>query len=400
MKPPLVFLLSILTNEVLTVMKRDGTLQEPLQSIVKPTFNVSWENNSQYQITFTAVYDGSVAYALLTAENIVTWQGQQFVIKSNVPNYSGGYATVAITATHIYMDCKKIFQHSKKDSTLTYSVSDVLSFYFANNQFGYSYEVKGTFAKQQISDLGGGNAFDGLSQIVSTWPDAFIFPDNKKIIVYDKATFAKNLGNRLGYGHNSDNMALTYDSTNLVNQLTVISAQKDDGSSYWQPHVVKDDTSISEYGVWDGGDFSDDRFTDVNAADKAAKAQLVTEPSISITLDCLDSDVPIAGEVRRLEILDTGFITDVMVLAYSYYPLDKSQKPTVTLNSNAKTILDYQKSNKRQLNNAKQNSAALANAIKNANNKIIEVGNDVEEIKNSQPKSWVVGFVEEVDDGE
>lgn len=357
-------------------MKRDGTLQEPLQSIVKPTFNVSWENNSQYQITFTAVYDGSVAYALLTAENIVTWKGQQFVIKSDVPNYSGGYATVAITATHIYMDCRKIFQHSKKDGTLTYSVSDVLSFYFANNQFGYSYEVKGTFAKKQISDLGGSNAFDGLSQIISTWSDAFIFPDNKKIVVYDKATFAKNLGNRLGYGYNSDNMVLTYDSTNLVNQLTVISAQKDDGSSYWQPHVVKDDRSISEYGVWDGGDFSDDRFTDVNAADSAARAQLVTEPSISITLGYLDNDVPIAGEVRRLEILDTGFVTDVMVLAYSYYPLDKSQKPTITLNSNAKTILDYQKSNKQQLNQAKQNSVALAKAIKEANDKLNVISQD------------------------
>lgn len=357
-------------------MKRDGTLQEPLQSIVKPTFNVSWENNSQYQITFTAVYDGSVAYALLTAENIVTWQGQQFVIKSNVPNYSGGYATVTITATHIYMDCRKLFQHNKKDGTLTYSVNDVLSFYFANNQFGYSYEVKGTFSKQQISDLGGNSAFDGLSQIISTWPDAFIFPDNKKIVVYDKATFSKNLGNRLGYGHNSDNMTLTYDSTNLVNQLTVVSAQKDDGSSYWQPHVVKDETSISEYGVWDGGDFSDDRFTDVNAADKAAKAQLVTEPSISITLDYLDSDVPIAGEMRRLEILDTGFVTDVMVLAYSYYPLDKSQNPTVTLNSNSKTILDYQKSNKRQLNIAKQNSAALVKAIKDTNTKLNVIAKD------------------------
>ncbi|WP_166434854.1 prophage endopeptidase tail family protein [Weissella paramesenteroides] len=376
MKLPLVFLLSILTNEVLTVMKRDGTLQEPLQSIIKPTFNVSWENNSQYQITFTAVYDGSVAYALLTAENIVTWQGQQFVIKSDVPNYSGGYATVAITATHIYMDCRKLFQHSKKDGTLTYSVNDVLSFYFANNQFGYSYEVKGTFAKKQISDLGGSNAFDGLSQIISTWQDVFIFPDNKKIVVYDKVTFAKNLGKRLGYGHNSDNMALTYDSTNLVNQLTVISAQKDDGSSYWQPHVVKDETSISKYGVWDGGDFSDDRFTDVSAADKAAKAQLVTEPSISITLDYLDTDVPIAGETRRLEILATGFVTDVMVLAYSYYPFDRSQKPTVTLNSNAKTILDYQKSNKRQLNIAKQNSAALAKAIKDANTKLNVISRD------------------------
>ena len=370
MKLLLVFLSSILTNEVLTVIKRDGTLQEPLQSIVKPTFNVSWENNSQYQITFTAVADGSVAYALLTVENIITWNGQQFVIKSNVPSYSDGYATVAVTASHIYMECKKIFQHNKKDGTLTYSVNDVLSFYFANNKFGYSYEVKGTFPKHQISDLGGNNASDGLSQIVSTWPDAFIFPDNKKIIVYDKATFSKNLGNRLSYGYNSNNMVLTYDSKDLVNQLTVISAQKDDGSSYWQPHVVKDDMSISEYGVWDGGDFSDDRFTDVNAADNAARAQLVTEPSISITLDYLDSDVPIAGEVRRLEILDTGFVTDVMVLAYSYYPLDKSQKPTVTLNSNAKTILDYQKSNKRQLNVAKQNSAALAKTIKDANTKL------------------------------
>lgn len=357
-------------------MKRDGTLQEPLQSIVKPTFNVSWENNSQYQITFTAVYDGSVAYELLTAENIVTWQGQQFVIKSNVPNYSGGYATVTITATHVYMDCRKLFQHNKKDGTLTYSVSDVLSFYFANNQFGYSYEVRGAFSKQQISDLGGSNAFDGLSQIISTWPDAFIFPDNKKIIVYDKTTFAKNLGNRLGYGHNSDDMSLTYDSTNLVNQLTVISVQKDDGSSYWQPHIVKDDRSISEYGVWDGGDFSDDRFTDMNAADSAARSQLVTEPSISITLGYLDNDVPIAGEVRRLEILDTGFVTDIMVLAYSYYPLDKSQKPTITLNSNAKTILDYQKSNKHQLNDAKQNSVALAKAIKDANTKLNIISTD------------------------
>ena len=351
-------------------MKRDGTLQEPLQSIINSTFNVSWENNSQYQITFTAYDDKSVAYALLTAENIVTFQGQQFVIKSNVPNYSGGYATVAITATHIYMDSRKIFQHKKKDGTLTYSVNDVLSFYFANNQFGYSYEVKGTFTKQQISDLGGNSAFDGLSQIISTWTDAFIFPDNKKIVVYDKATFSKNLGNRLGYGHNSDDMSLTYDSTNLVNQLTVVSAQKDDGSSYWQPHVVKDETSISEYGVWDGGDFSDDRFTDMNAADSAARAQLVTEPTISITLGYLDNDVPIAGEVRRLEILDTGFVTDVMVLAYSYYPLDKSQKPTITLNSNAKTILDYQRSNKQQLNQAKNNSDAIAKAIKDANTRL------------------------------
>ncbi|WP_273727948.1 prophage endopeptidase tail family protein [Leuconostoc mesenteroides] len=372
----LVSRLFILTSQVVTVMKRDGTLNEPLQSLIKPTFNVSWENNSTYQITFTAYSDNSIAYALLVSENIITWQGQQFVIKQSVPNYSGRYNTVAITATHIYLDVRKIFQHNKKDGTLNYSVSDVLSFYLSNNSFGYSFDVKGNFVKKQITDLGGNNAFDGLSQIISTWPDAYIYPDNKKIVVYDKSSFATNLGNRLGYGYNSDNVAITYDSTSIINQLTVISTKKDNGSVYFQPHVVKDNTSISEYGVWDGGDFSDERFHDVSAADAAAKAKFVTEPAISITLDYLHTDVPIPGEVRRLEILDTGFVTNVMVMSYSYYPLDPTQKPSITLNSNAKTVLDFQRSNKQQLNQAKQNSAALAKAINDANAKLNVISQD------------------------
>lgn len=357
-------------------MERDGTLEEPLQSLVKPTFNVSWENNSTYQITFTAYSDDSVAYALLVSENIITWQGQQFVIKQSIPNYSGRYNTVAITATHIYLDVRKIFKHNKKDGTLTYSVSDVLSFYLDNNNFGYSYDVKGNFAKKQITDLGESNAFDGLSQILSTWSDTFIYPDNKKIVVYDKDSFTTNLGNRLGHGYNSNNIEITYDSTSIVNQLTVISVEKDDGSVYFQPHVVKDEVSISEYGIWDGGDFSDDRFHDVNAADEAAKNTFVTEPAISITLDYLDTDIPIPGETMRLEILDTGFVTDVMVLSYSYYPLDLNQKPSITLNSNAKTVLDFQRSNKKQLNIAKQNSAALAKAVKDANAKLSVISKD------------------------
>lgn len=236
--------------------------------------------------------------------------------------------------------------------------------------------MQGSFSNQQITDLGGNNAFDGLSQIISTWPDTYIYPDNKKIVVYDKANFATNLGNRLGYGYNSDNFAITYDSTSIINQLTVISTTKDDGSVYFQPHIVQDDTSISEYGVWDGGDFSDERFNDVSTADAAAKATFVTEPAISITLDYLDTDVPIPGEVRRLEILDTGFVTNVMVMSYSYYPLDPTQKPSITLNSNAKTALDFQRSNKQQLDQAKQNSAALAKAIKDANAKLNVISQD------------------------
>lgn len=360
----------------MTVSKRDGTLTEPLTSLINSSFNVSWENNSSYQLTFTAFDDKSVSFALLTSENIITWRGQHFVIKQSVPNYSARYATIAITATHIYLDVRKIFQHNKKAGTLTYSVRDVLAFYLDNNVFGYTYDVQGSFSNQQITDLGGNNAFDGLSQVISTWSGAIIYPDNKKIVVYSKDAFAKNFGNRLGYGYNSDNMTLTYDSTSLVNQLTVISATKEDGAVWFQPHVIKDDTSISEYGVWDGGDFSDERYHDANAADAGARAKLVTEPAISISLEYLDNNEPVPGEVRRLEILDTGFVTNVTVVSFSYYPLDLNQKTSLTLNSNPQTVLDYQRSTQNMINQARQNSAALAKAIKEANDKLNVISQD------------------------
>ena len=377
-----------MTNrDVVTVSKRDGTLVEPLTSLISSSFNVSWENNSTYQITFTAYDDQSISYALLLSENTITWNGQQFIIKQCVPNFSVNYNTVAITATHIYLDVRRIFQHNKKAGTLTYSVKDVLAFYFDNNSFGYSYEVSGDFAKQQITDLGGNNAFEGLSQIVSTWKDVIIYPDNKKITIYTKDSFSKNLGNRLGYGHNADNMTLTYDSTGLINQLTVVSTNKDDGKPYFQSHIVKDDESIKEYGLWDGGDFSDERYHDVNNADNGARAKFVTQPSVSVTLDYLDNDMPIPGEIRRLEIIDTGFVTNVMVVSYNYYPLDDSLKTSITLNSNAKTVLDFQRSNRNQLYQSKQNTAALSQAIQETNNQI-------EKIISNQPKSWVVGKIE------
>lgn len=383
-----VFHLYSLTNrDVVTVSKRDGTLVEPLTSLISSSFNVSWENNSTYQITFTAYDDQSVSYALLLSENTITWNGQQFIIKQCVPNFSGNYNTVAITATHIYLDVRRIFQHNKKAGTLTYSVKDVLAFYFDNNSFGYSYEVSGDFSKQQITDLGGNNAFEGLSQIVSTWKDVIIYPDNKKITIYTKDSFSKNLGNRLGYGHNADNMTLTYDSTGLINQLTVVSTNKDDGKPYFQSHIVKDDESIKEYGLWDGGDFSDERYHDANNADNGARATFITQPSVSVTVDYLDNDEPIPGEIRRLEVLDTGFITNVMVVSYNYFPLDKSQKTSLTLNSNAKTVLDFQRSNRSQLYQSKQNTAALSQAIQETNNQI-------ENLILNQPKSWVVGKIE------
>lgn len=357
-------------NDLIIVEKRDGTLKEALRSVIVQTLNISWELNASYQISFTAQDDNSFAFAMLLPENIINFRGQQFVVKNASPSYDNGYHTISITATHIFTDVKRIFQHSKKDGTLTYSVSDVLSFYLDKNEYGYSYKVIGDFPKKQITDLGENNASDGLSQITSTWSNAVIYPNNKQIIVYTTESFSKNFQKRIGYGYNADNMNLQYDSTELVNQLTVVSSEKDDGSKYFPTHVVKDIDSIKKYGVWDGGDFSDDRYHDSESADKGARASFSLEPSISIDVDYIDSDEPIPGEIRRLEILESGFVTNVMVVSYSYYPLDPTQQTSITFNTNKKTVLDFQRSTKKELNTSSRESKIIAEKISKANEKL------------------------------
>lgn len=346
-------------------MQRDGAYQEPLTNFLISTFTVSWEKNSTYQLAFTAIDDGSMSFNLLKAENIITFKGQQYIIKQCVPNYTDGYNTMAITATHVYSDLRRIYKRDKKEGTLTYSVNDVLSFYLDKNDFGYSFKVYGTFGKQQITDLGGDSGMDMLSKIVATWTNAIIFPDNKSINVYTEDAFGKNYGNRLGYGYNSNNITLTYDSTSIVNQLKVFGKQKDDDSKsyYFDPHFVKDDESIKKYGLYDGGDLSDERFTDPKAIDEYAKKQLVTEPTLSVTLEYQDLDEPIAGEIKRFEIIKSGFSTDIMVVSFSYYPFDVSQKSNITLNSNNKTVLDYQRNNDKKMEQTKKDQSNISKAI-------------------------------------
>lgn len=103
------------------------------------TFQVTWAKNQSWQLQFTAYDDKSTAYGLLNVENVITFNGQDYVIKQSVPNYTTGFTTIAITATHIMYDCNKVYQVNMKgnsDSALTYTPDDVMAFVFNGNTEG------------------------------------------------------------------------------------------------------------------------------------------------------------------------------------------------------------------------------------------------------------------------
>ncbi|WP_461241087.1 phage tail protein [Paucilactobacillus sp. N302-9] len=193
-----------------------------LISYLPDSFNIQWQVNDTYSLSFTAWDDGSAAFANLTVESTVTFDNTEYVIKQATPDDSSGLTTVDITATHIYSDCSRVFQHNVKSGDASYTPGDILKYYLDGNKLGYSYSVIGKFDKQTISDLGNGSAADALSTIVDTWPDCVIFPDGKKINVYDHDSFYKDHGNRIDYLNNASEISLDYDSTDIVNQVEAI----------------------------------------------------------------------------------------------------------------------------------------------------------------------------------
>ncbi|KRM09352.1 phage tail protein (plasmid) [Paucilactobacillus suebicus] len=340
----------------LLVTAHNGTTKIPLNCILNNTFYEHWEANNTWELQLTVYDDNSVAYNYLSVEASLYWDDQEFIIKQFEPDYTGGVTTIQIVATHVYAEISRIRQYNTKSGTLTYTPASVLSYYLDDttcNTLGYTYEVIGTFDSDTITNLGNNSGQDMLSQILSTWPTAIIYPDNKNIRVYSADAFAVDHGNRIDYLHDTNEVTLTYDSTSIVNSVKCYGATEDTSSTtddtdddtetyYFTPFVVQDDDSVAEWGIHSGEDISDDRFT--IAADMKAYAltQLVTEPSLSIEIKSLQNMKPIAGEIRRLEVRPIGYATKVQVLEYQYYPFDPSQETDIVLNNTAKTIIDYQ----------------------------------------------------------
>ena len=149
-----------------------------------------------------------------------------------------------------------------------------------------------------------------LSKITSTWSNAIISFDNKKIIVYNSDNYYQDKGNVITYLGNTNQVQLTYDSTNLVNKLYCISDNGDDNKPAFNPFYVTDDESIKKYGVYEGNPVSDNRFNNANAMKQYAQSQLQPEPSLSIQVQFNANNEDIdTGEITTLIIHDLNLTT-------------------------------------------------------------------------------------------
>lgn len=169
-------------------------------------------------------------YDELDVESSFFLDGQEYVVKNCVEHYDTN--TKEITAWHVYNEINRIYKRSdltlnkptddKQSQDVSYSVEDILKAWVDGNSLGFSYEIHGNFDKQSTSKFDSGSGKDMLSKITELWPNAIIYPDNKKIRVYSEDEFYKDKGRIIDFPHDAKSVKTTRDSQSIINIIRCV----------------------------------------------------------------------------------------------------------------------------------------------------------------------------------
>lgn len=498
-----------------------------LQSVLADSVYIEWEVNTTYQASFTAYDDGSEAFNLLEVQNMVQIEDQWFVIKQIEPDYSGGITTVSVSLSHISNEISRIRHYSSNDpidwgnkshyggtGSQTLQVptvddgdtvkqvlpQDLLKTFFDGNGWNVTYQVIGNFSQANVDNPdASGSGKDFIDRILEAWPDAVFYPDNLNLRIYSHDAFYQNHGHRIDYLHDTPDIQLIYDSTNMFNgarlvgatysqdqsadtglpngsagkgaaavqadarkylgvpyvyggaggarggnpmagmdcssfvsqvykdfginipaytvsmepyghqvsspqtgdmgfygshggsyhitlaldsqnmifepqpgevckeepiswyppswwernddMAKVVGASGDDGTDatttesqemyYFAPFWYQNEESHNRWGTFGGDDITSDTIQDPNQMKQYADSQFKLNPDLSISATMHGNTKPLAGDMVRVEVKPKNWVTTVALVGYQWYPRSTATQTTVTYNSNAKTILDY-----------------------------------------------------------
>ena len=121
---------------------------------------------------------------------------------------------------------------------------------------------------------------------------------------------------------------------------------------YFAPFWVKDQESIDKYGESPAEPIEDERFRDAESMRQYALTQLQPEPLLTVEVTTYTHMKPIPGDKIHCMIPGGELSTNLAVVGFDWYPLSETNYSVFTLNTNAQNILDYQVSQKNELNKA------------------------------------------------
>ena len=216
----------------LVLTNRKGTFAEIITEFDYGSFKQEYSKNDERSISFTAYKTNKTGdiFDSIVNEMIIVYEGQQYVIKSTEINYNGSMVSVTVTAKHIFMDFQNHYiqkdleneemnteddSGTGEDSKPTLTLEQYLEFGFKGNKLDFTYEIKGKFTQRvAIDELGNQNGMEYLTNGAELF-NYIYYADNKKIVIYDEATFYELSQEPIIYRLNNDEVQATVTTTDL-----------------------------------------------------------------------------------------------------------------------------------------------------------------------------------------
>jgi len=201
------------------VSDKAGQYQETLTCIQRDTNEIQKEMNQTDQINFTARNDGSIGYQLLQNENWLTYNGQQYHIKQADKDDESYDNKRTVSATHVWFDCKYVYQYDTLPGKKELSASDLMSFVFDQNKLGnkgFSWSIVGSNKTATFTDYGNKSGLDCINDCIEKF-NLVVVADNKNIKLVSMDSWQHKTNKSFRYIHDTPTFKASIDTTDLQN---------------------------------------------------------------------------------------------------------------------------------------------------------------------------------------
>lgn len=276
--------------DYLLIRDRNNLFEEILIDIDYSSLKYEYEKNTTRSLSFTAIRTpfNAFSFDMLVNESIITYQGQQFIVKLPPPTVIGNVYTKDIQAFHISYGVQDYANYKVYEGEQTYTLQQAMDIAMKDNLLGYSYKLIGNFPTVKLTDLGGKNALSMITDFLESF-GAIMLADNKQIILYSEDQFYIQTEKIYYQLYNTEEVSIVPDTTNLKTIGKAYGRLRDDADLYsgddrYTAVATYTSPNAAEYGF----KMADLMFNDDidNNKDLLAwlKAQLQDEPELSIDL--------------------------------------------------------------------------------------------------------------------
>ncbi|EAD8850581.1 hypothetical protein CCU51_09655 [Listeria monocytogenes] len=301
------------------IQSMDKEVEEILTDIDYGSFSYDYEKNTSRAISFTVnkTKQNAAIFDLVGNEAILTYQGQQFVIKKCTPKSIGGTISKQITAQHICYTVQDHVQYNVKSGRKKYSIQTVLEFALQDNVLGFSYEIQGSFPLVELEDLGNKNGLELVNLCLEEF-GAILFADNKKLYFYDEKSWYVKTEKQFRYLYNTEEVSVDTNTDNLKTEIKCYGKQKENadkltGDNKYMAVVTYTSPNEAIYGKRMANAKSDDKITNNDDLLIFAKKQILDVPETALTIAYKGKEPVSERDVWHFIHEPMGFETEVKV---------------------------------------------------------------------------------------